>query len=598
MKNSVLGLNKEELKAIIRANTTCIVRQEVNGVPLMGILPLISNESLFVDLHNKGNIAGSNFYDTAHARSKLLEVFLNCTGTRLGAVHARSSLFEHLSLTELFKSEEKFTLKKWKEVQYIPKGENILYYLEPGSIFKTNLFGRFEQNLQKIDQIHPELGVLGRGTLSLFKGLMSEISEKKWNDLNDNPATRMALQSTLFRFIQHLARAENNLQLAGESQEARIAFMKSMELAQAEISTLLTLTSPFKEEDFDTIYKEKLTHIPENLQKSVSVGVGKSAMNVFSGVNQAVCESIGERRPVRVISEGSYYEEVQVIGAEHSPENVISDTHVSQIDLYVGEFNHNVNINSKVSHYDLVDIQGEIDLLLKSKPETEHLTIAIDQTIDFVRSGNVEALLENYEEEIESGRLNFVFFRSGQKFDMFGMDHYYGSPFYMVNNGDKQWEPFESLKTDPLFKTDPLSMQWFCLANKYGFEEMENYREAVFANAKSVIKNVPTVLKDGGNSEVRISTVGEGMEPAFIDIKYIGNKGPNATVMANLLTKKFKENAQPIHQRSSFGFTHTNITVIMDEKGHPRTLRINPGLDPYDAELITEFLEELAKEIS
>src|SRR5688500_20208753 len=102
------------------------------------------------------------------------------------------------------------------------------------------------------------------------------------------------------------------------------------------------------------------------------------------------------------------------------------------------------------------------------------------------------------------------------------MDNYYGAPFYMINNGDKHWKEFNTLLKSSAYKTDPLSMQWFCLANKYAFKAMEDYRKAVFNNAEKILASVPEELKPGNNSKIRVSLVAKGkdaMDAAFIDIK-------------------------------------------------------------------------------
>lgn len=593
-----LKLSREALKAMIRANTSCLSRHEVSGVGAIRILPFLNQPEQFEALEDE--IAGSRVQEVIEGRLHMLETFLNKTGLRLGAVHARSALFEHIDLEQLLKYEKMYSGRGLKLTEYAPTGENVLYYPEKSDITGTHLFKTFESRLGGDEFLdHPEVAVQGRATLNLFKGLLSEISDSKWKELHDNPETRMLVQGTLFRFMQHLARAEHNMNMVETSFEARTAFAKSMELAQAEISTLLSVVSPFSEEDFEEIYTSRLTHIPEELRGYVQVGVGKSAMNVFSGINMLVGETTAKDSPERVISEGTYFEEVNIIGENHSPDEALKNPAVKTVDLYAGEFNHNVNIDLRITHYEPADVIGEVEALLKNKPETERLTVSIDQTIDFVRSKNVAALLERFSDEIAEGKLNFVFFRSGQKFDMLGMDHYYGSPFYMVNNGDAHWQAFDTLATNPLFKTDPLSMQWFSLANKYGFEDMEDYRGAIFQNTRAVLDRVPESLKPGNNPNVRVGTASKQMDASFIDVKCISKGGITATELSSRLVKKFHDHNQTIHGRSSFGFPHTNYTAIIDPTdGVARTLRINVGLDPADIDLITEFLEELASDLS
>ena len=175
----------------------------------------------------------------------------------------------------------------------------------------------------------------------------------------------------------------------------------------------------------------------------VQVGIGKSAMKVFSGINAALLQNNQGGKVERTYGDGSYFEEVQFIGENRSTQDILANANLKKIDLYVGEFNHNINIDPNHTTYKGSDILGDVEKLLKAKPDTEHLTVAVDETIDFVNSNKTQQLLERFKDEIKSGKLNFVFFRSGQKFDMLGMDNYYGSPFYMINNGGQQWKNFK-----------------------------------------------------------------------------------------------------------------------------------------------------------
>lgn len=71
-------------------------------------------------------------------------------------------------------------------------------------------------------------------------------------------------------------------------------------------------------------------------------------------------------------------------------------------------------------------------LLDREKP----LTLALDSTIDFINSSKSAALFEEFKQEIETGKLNIICYRSGLKFDLFGMDNYCGAPFFMIHNRD------------------------------------------------------------------------------------------------------------------------------------------------------------------
>lgn len=126
------------------------------------------------------------------------------------------------------------------------------------------------------------------------------------------------------------------------------------------------------------------------------------------------------------------------------------------------------------------NVKEDIKRLLAEKPLTERLTVALDVTIDEVNSPHIQELLEEYCNDIKDGKLNFVFFESGQKFDMLGVDHFYGGVFWMVNNGGEQWRAFDKLKTSPAHETDPFTNQWFCLSNQCAAAQLDAYRTQIF----------------------------------------------------------------------------------------------------------------------
>jgi len=359
------------------------------------------------------------------------------------------------------------------------------------------------------------------------------------------------------------------------------------------MATLLALTSPFKEDEFAKIYVEQLDFVPNELRGYAKVGVTKSAMNAFAGINAAVKSVQPEMQ--RAYGEGSYFEEVGFIGSNRSAQEVMQNPSIERVDLYVGEFNHNINVDPSHSHYTPGDIQGDVASLLQAKPKTEHLTVAVDCTIDFIHSDKAKQLLERFSKEIKEGKLNFVFFRSGQKFDMLGMDNYYGGAFFMINNGAEYWKGFDDLLSRDSFKTDSLSQQWFCLINQCAPQATDAYRKQIFDNTRMILSQMPEVLKPGNNDEVRISTVAQGMDPCFIDIKLTGKKIKSWDI-EELLYPKFIEHQAKIHFRGSFGFYHANVNFI-NGPGGKVNVRINPGLNPEEVQYIVDFLKELAEKV-
>ncbi len=595
--------DEQKLRVFLKFNISCISRSEVKGVGVLKSLHIFMNPKHYVlpegtnkFLKVKGDPTKLSYQicgDKAPRTNIDLLALVNYSGIRLGGVRGREKIFNFIDLKRFVDR----SATKMQMTEYAVSGENVIAFKGKGEVAKSALFQRFKVRMgnEKFAKDNPETAILGKATADILEGLMNEISDEKWEELNYNPDTRMILQQSLFRAMQHLAKAENN---TGNFTE----FAQGIELIQSEIATILTLTSPFEDGDFQKIYQARLDIVPEQFKGNVRAGVTKSAMNTFAGINAAVQQMSPSLE--RAHGEGAYFEEISFLGTNRTTQKVLESEEYTPIDLYVGEFHHNIDINMSTDNYSTGAVKDEVRAILEKNKKTtkggqgtQYLTVAVDVTIDFVNSPHAKELLEEFADEIEDGTLNVVFFRSGQKFDMLGMDNYYGGPFWMVNNGGEQWKGFEKLTTSETHKTDPLSMQWFCLANKYAPAALDDYRGQIFDNARSIIKGVPADLVTGGKlaDQVRISTVDDDMKASCIDIKILHPKC--ATVvdkMKQRLAERFAENGVKMHQRSSFGFYHANWNVIPayhDDKGL-RNVRINPGLNPEENQIILDFIKE------
>lgn len=589
--------DEQKMRVFIKANISCICRSQVESIGVLKALPFFADIKHFELPSDVSSFLGRKkiqrsldrliIGDKFGKEDSYFRSFANQTGLRIGGVSARAKIFDFIDIESLIKKQG----LGHQLVEYaVPASRDRPAFQKKSEITETVLFKRFETRLasEELAREHPSAVILGKATLQLLNGLLTnEITPEVWERLNNNPQTCAIIQTSLYRLMQHLANAENNLTNFTK-------FTQAIELAHYEIATLLTLASPFKAADFESIYKQQLTVIPDRLKGSnIRAGLAKSAMNVFAGINAA----LGKKSPEKAYGEGSYFEQIAFIGDNRTTKNMVENNDIRAIDLFVGEFNHNINIHGDHTTYTPTNIIEEVETLLKAKPDTQHLTVAVDCTIDFNDSPKVKELLNRFSKEIQDGKLNFVFFRSGQKFDMLGMDNYYGAPFFMVNNGAKQWEGFSQLLTAPAYQTDPISLQWFSLVNKYAPESLDAYRKMIFDNTKAILAQVPEALKPKSdeNQRVRISTVEGGMEASFIDIKIRGNNPTKIKdILEKELYKRFAERGSKIHSRGSFGFYHPNINVIADPTDNkPRNLRINPGLNPEDNEIIIEFLRDI-----
>lgn len=576
-KNPPIHVDKGDLKVWIRSNLIFINRFTINEVDVIEIVHPFNRPSFFESLSFKGGI--NHAQSASHRGEKLFRNFLNKVGIKLGGINGRKKVSNFLSLKQIVSQKNK------QMVEYAVPGKNVLYFKEKHSFLETDLFQRCWDKMHS-DELYSgegeEFSILGKSTLNLIDGLFSEISDDKWKELNSEPGDRQLVQTSMVRMHQHLAQAV----MADDFTE----FSQSIELIHAEISTLLYLFSPFDTNAYESICKENLTKsgmIPKNCK--VRAGIARTAVNIAAGIAAETLRVDPHR--IAGTTPDSYFE--YSFSVEESMPDILKNPDVSQVDLLMTEFNHNMNIRKDFKHYTAIDVTKEIEQILKAKPDTKRLNVLIDSTIDLFYSTNISNLFEHFASEIQSGRLNFIISQSGQKYSMFGMDSYYGAPFYIVNNGEEYWNKiFDPLFESETYSTDSFSKQWFCLAAKYASLDNDDYRKKIFKNTRLILDKVPPSLYED-DKPIRVSRVDDKMDCGFIDIKILG-KDPEETTkeIKKLFYKKFADRKSKAHNKGSFGFYHPNLNIIGDFN-----VRINPGLNPEDNKIILELLDDLAKAI-
>ncbi len=286
-----------------------------------------------------------------------------------------------------------------------------------------------------------------------------------------------------------------------------------------------------------------------------------------------------------------------VTGDTPTLKDALSDPAITKIDLFTTEFYHNIDADITHSHYKKVDVAKRIKDIFHKKPETDSLTVAIDATIDFAESKDIKKLFKTFKAEIEEGRLNLVVLRSGQKFDMFGFDNYFGAPFYVVNNGNKKWDNFNTLFDSETFKTDELTHQYFGLASSTGMELTDQYKSRIFKNTRAILDKVPLSLRPGMNKMVFIATSAANNLSPFIEFTPISDdQNENLDLFLWIQEQTmdiFNSNKKLMYNRGSFGFAMPNMSAIGEEK-----IRINPGIDPSDSKLFEKLFRRIDKKIA
>lgn len=542
-------------------NTTFINRIEVGeGSDKMGgmkVMPVLRK------FKKKGDIV---------KKQAVLVDFVHHTGIYISAMKARKHLYDVFAIGKFIH----YAGTGRKKVSYFENKEKITEM----QVLKR-LKSEFASDAFKAEK--PHLAILGDATMKLFNGLLSEISDEQWTKINGNDARREILNSTIVSIL-------NKFTTASSQKNDYNQFALSMELIQADLATLLELFRPFKEEDFESIYLSKLEIIPDGLKEYATAGLTRTATNTFAGVYSAVLEA----NPNAVVANGMglYYEQASLMPMK-SFDQLMEDPAVKEINFYACQFNPSFEIRPEVTGYKANDIASDIKKIFDQKPDTKNLTVLIDCTIDYNNSEKVQSLLSSLQEEIQSGKLNIIFTKSGQKLDMLGMDNYFGSPSYMINNGDEKWDKMNAIYSDPGFKSDPLSLQWFCISNKYASDQIEQYRGAIFNNSKKILSECQSLFTNKRHpQEISISSVDAKYDASFIDLKIRGvGHSHKAKAFLENFYQTMSKHGYKVNRKASFGFFHTNTMWITE--GNCSSIRINPGLSAEENEVIIKLLHEV-----
>lgn len=585
--NPALRKHKGEVKNFIKKSITSVCRVQWGEISGIKVLPLFSK------------LQGTKLLK----RNQHLMEFIEETGILMGAVHMRRHAPEAYGIDEDIRYavpviprektteeiQEKPTKSEFKNLSLFTRLTTLFSTADEIAKSKIEEIGQSEK--VKILSTKPHIVLLGKATMDLLNGLMEEITEEKWNRLYQDPVRGPVLHASLFKIRNFLATAEL-------STENYAKFAQEIELAHCEIATLLELFLPFEEGSFEETCKEKLgaSLAPTELVSFFRAGLGKTSVNICAGINEAVLRQKPDAQ--RVYSTGFYYEQAALSGSQNFDE-IIENPDAPKVDLHFGQSNPGIEVTADTTEYKRRDIAADVRQLLEKDKAAEHLTVGVDCTIDSLYSSDIRNLLEEFKDKIQEGRLNFIFFRSGQKLDQMGMDCYYGAPFYMVNNAGEQWKNFDTLLNHPVHQADILSQQWFCLSTKYAADSLEKYRQLIFDNTRYVLDRIPENLRPGkkNKQQIRINTIANDIKATFLDLKVTGpsHQGRSA-VFLGMLYQMFEEKGIKLFTRGSFGFYHINSTVFqVNAIKEASTTRINPGLNPEENDALLEYLEVLAQ---
>jgi len=432
-----------------------------------------------------------------------------------------------------------------------------------------------------------EKNLMVQGELNVLKGLLAAVSKEKWDEIIHCP-TRSAVLKLSFLKIKE------QLEILAEEGDRKTFFdlVLNLEQIHSNFSSLLEILSPFCTSDFASIYHKRLTSIPENLKSLTSCTIHTAAMASLAGILKAVEMTAGEI-PRVAFGENTYFENIMIAKriSKTSYVDEIEEGDWGRIDLILAQF------DPVLKRLDLDPIEYRVEKIAETvrkalNARQRSLTLAIDCTLDYINSSRIQSLLEEFQKQIDEGALNVVCYRSGLKYDLFGMDNFSGAPLYMIHSKDPKWAAFDHLLTDPAIQTDRLSLNWFCLAYQCAAIQLELYRKVIFENTRSLLNKLPPRLYSD-RSDYRIVPIEQGANPGFIDIRIFGPyhqiRGA-ALVCGSLFTECF-EGGHPIFTRRSLGFYHPNFSIIFGK--HNSTIRLTVGLDPGQVDLLVKCFEQI-----
>ncbi len=460
---------------------------------------------------------------------------------------------------------------------------------------KEQWLSLFNSAEQKWKSENPQKTFMYKGTLQVLKDLCSSARQDKWDELAKHPTQSSIVQLSLIKIKQTL-----DLLVQEAEKMTFHAFFSQLEQVHADLTSILEILSPFTVPDFISAFQSHQTFIPQDLRPLTGYGIHASAMTSLAGIFKAVEKSIG--RPARILyGENTYFECIHATErvSQASSTKEATEQDWKDADLILVQFNPTVKrINFKVTEYQATEYHEEkiaetLHRALKAK-EGKPLCVALDCTLDYNDSSRVGALLQEFQQEIERGDLNIMCYRSGLKFDLFGMDNYCGAPFFMLHNQDPKWACFDALLTDPVLQTDDLSINWFALAYQRAVPYLEMYRKQIFANTRAVLDKLPAALYSPKNRYYRVIPVDADVDPSFIDIKIFGpmHTFRGEMLVGIFLTIKCMEAGYPLLFRPGIGFTHPNLAVLFGKEC--TTVRLTVGLDPSQVDVIVGCLEKIS----
>lgn len=382
------------------------------------------------------------------------------------------------------------------------------------------------------------------------------------------------------------------------------AFIDQMQLLAEEITTAVSVLAPFKASDLDL-------GLPKAGGIAPRYAFANGGMNAFSMVLSGV-EALKGSADIHVMTQkrGYYEESLYAVGAIDQYEKStldgrkaelevhrVSQAQAKPIDLFVAEFSHNISVDE--SRYAPENLIKQIELLLNADPPVvaSKFTVAIDATLNKADDAAIQTLVKRFSKEIADGKLNLVLFRSGQKFDMAGMDNFNAGLVATYNKADV-FAAYNTGTGESQFTPPASTLQGMLLLENAAAAQIDGYRDAIRNANRSLIgalnpARLPRDLIGGGdiarmNESHHLVQVNPSSDPGavFLDIQSpFAAKAPTVenseclSAMMGRFIKLARSEGLPCGDRPSFGFPHLNISPLLGAGVEHPKLRLTLGLE-------------------
>lgn len=577
------------------------------GVDVLLVPPFLFRSPGEGDRHLQGELLKNVNADSAReSHTKFFHAIEHSkihSGYRLDPIQARKAWLEVADPSDILKKHGIQITELATSDKPTPK-----VFASIKDLTKHATFQQFEA-LATAQNAPPYLKTLPEATANMLRGLAAYQPDKGSIDkAMQTQGLDEILQTAYYRMLNAMAGAVDSQAFLQDSRnrpapaaasKAFIDFMNQVEVIQQQIATIVSLVEPYGGNAFGDSIRAKLADpagpggkpvVPPGLEKP-GIQLKPSAMHCLASILSSV-ESLKRGNALNVcVVKDHYYESAGAIttagtysvsqfdgdavrGSDGvSPKDLdpASIKGKKPLDLYVCDFHHNISLDR--NHYQIENLQHHVDELYRNNLVADKFTVAIDCTIDFVNSKDVQAFLEHNKDRIANGTLNVVLFRSAQKFDMLGMDNYYGGFTVNINN-HAAFADFNTRMETPKDQLKGPSLQGLSHIGVHASQDTDEYRSALMANTKRFYDNLPPELIWSSDS-TSVMQVAKTDDPnaVFLDIKFPGNAAASEAFVGQFKAFAQKEGL-PLTGRASFGFATTNLNLIHGEK-----TRVTPGLE-------------------